>query len=64
MYLDVSEDLRGYGGPCLPKDTRAIVRLMERLNIDMDFFRTVDSDNKKLKTTVFEGMREENAETD
>ena len=37
---------------------------MERLKIDMDFFKTVDSDNKKLKTTVFEGMREENAETD
>ena len=64
MYLDVSEDLRGYGGPCLPKDTRAIIGLMDRLNIDMDFFKTVDSDNKKLKTTVFEGMREENAKTD
>ena len=37
---------------------------MDRLNIDMDFFKTVDSDNKKLKTTVFEGMREENAKAD
>ena len=64
MYLDVNEDLRGYGGPCLPKDTRAIIGLMDRLNIDMDFFKTVDSDNKKLKTTVFEGMREENAKAD
>lgn len=63
MYLDVNEDLRGYGGPCLPKDTRAIIGLMDRLNIDMDFFKTIDSDNKKLKTTVFEGMREENVET-
>ena len=63
MYLDVSKDLRGYGGPCLPKDTRAIIKLMERLQIDMNFFKTVDSDNQKLKTTIFKGMRPENAKT-
>tara|TARA_B100000780_G_scaffold90054_1_gene62178 strand:- start:445 stop:1296 length:852 start_codon:yes stop_codon:yes gene_type:complete len=59
MYLDVSEDLRGYGGMCLPKDTRAIINLMSTLEIDLDFFTAVDRDNSRFKTTVFNGMREE-----
>lgn len=59
MYLDVSNELRGYGGMCLPKDTRAIINLIDKLQLDLDFFKTVDSDNKKFKTTVFNGMRGE-----
>jgi UDPglucose 6-dehydrogenase len=63
MYLDVNEDLRGYGGMCLPKDTRAIIQLMQDLNLDFDFFKTMDKDNKKFKTTVFSGMRNEGTDT-
>ena len=59
MYLDVSNELRGYGGMCLPKDTRAIIRLIEQMGLDLDFFKTIDSDNSKFKTTVFNGMRGE-----
>ena len=62
MYLDVNEDLRGYGGMCLPKDTRAIIQLMEDLNLDFEFFTTMEKDNKKLKTTVFSGMRHESTD--
>jgi len=59
MYLDVRDDLRGFGGMCLPKDTRAFKKLIEDLELDLDFFATVDKDNAKFNTTVFEGMREE-----
>jgi UDP-glucose 6-dehydrogenase len=62
MYLDVNEDLRGYGGMCLPKDTRAIIQLMKDLNLDFNFFKTMDIDNKKIKTTVFSGMRNESTD--
>ena len=59
MYLDVRDDLRGYGGMCLPKDTRAFKHLIKDLNLNLDFFETVDKDNAKFNATVFEGMREE-----
>ena len=56
-YLDVNENLKGYGGMCLPKDVKAMTKLLEKLNIDFDTFKSIDSDNSKLKTTVFNGMR-------
>lgn len=56
-YLDVNENLKGYGGMCLPKDVRAMTKLLEKLGIDFDTFNSIDSDNSKLKTTVFNGMR-------
>lgn len=59
MYLDVNHELRGFGGQCLPKDTRAIVNLMDKLSIDLQLFKTVDADNSKIKTTIFNGMRSE-----
>lgn len=63
MYLDVNPDLRGYGGMCLPKDTRAIIQLLKDLKLDYEFFNTVDADNKKMTTTVFSGMRDESDNT-
>lgn len=59
MYLDVTEELRGYSGVCLPKDTKALSKLIEDLNLKLDFFKTVDSDNQKFQPTVFDGMRRE-----
>ena len=56
-YLDVNENLKGYGGMCLPKDVKAMTKLLEKLNIDFDTFKSIDKDNSKLKTTVFNGMR-------
>jgi len=58
-YLDVNENLKGYGGKCLPKDVKAMTKLLEKLDIDFDTFKSIDSDNSKLKTTVFNGMRKE-----
>ncbi len=58
MYLDVSDGLRGYGGMCLPKDTKALARLMEKLELDLNLISAIDRDNSKFKKTVFNGMRE------
>ena len=58
MYLDVSDGLRGYGGMCVPKDTKALARLMEKLNLDLHLIASIDQDNSKFKKTVFNGMRE------
>ena len=56
-YLDVNDSFRGYGGICLPKDLKAIVALQKKLGLQLSFFETVDSENTKYKTTVFDGMR-------
>jgi UDPglucose 6-dehydrogenase len=58
MYLDVSDGLRGYGGMCLPKDTKALARLLEKLDLDLDLISSIDHDNSKFKRTVFNGMRD------
>ena len=58
-YLDVNENLKGYGGMCLPKDVKAMTRLLDKLNIDFDTLKSIDKDNSKLKTTVFNGMRKQ-----
>lgn len=57
MYLDVNDSFRGYGGVCLPKDTDAMNSLVHDLGLDLKLFETVSLENKKFKTTVFEGMR-------
>lgn len=56
-YLDVNENLKGYGGMCLPKDVKAMAKLLDKLGIDFDTLESIDRDNSKLKTTVFNGMR-------
>lgn len=56
-YLAVNETLRGYGGACLPKDTKALDALVKQLGLDLKLFETIDRDNQKFKRTVFPGMR-------
>lgn len=56
-YLDVNENLRGFGGMCLPKDTSAIAALIEEQKLPISLFEALVNDNKRYKTTVFEGMR-------
>lgn len=56
-YLSVNENLRGYGGMCLPKDTKAIDKLSKDLGNPLSLIEAVLNDNDKLDITVFEGMR-------
>lgn len=56
-YLDVSDQLRGYGGACLPKDVRAMSHLCKQLGLPYGMFEWIDRDNSMLIPTVFDGMR-------
>jgi UDPglucose 6-dehydrogenase len=56
-YLQCNENFRGFGGVCLPKDTLAIAKLVEKLNLDVDFFKMILDENGKYKVTVYDGMR-------
>jgi UDPglucose 6-dehydrogenase len=57
LYLDVNENFRGYGGMCLPKDNAAMAALVKERGLNLDLFDCIEKENKKFKTTVFEGMR-------
>jgi UDPglucose 6-dehydrogenase len=56
-YLNCGPDMRGYGGMCLPKDTKAMADLCKQLDLPFELFDTVDHDNNQVKRTVFPGMR-------
>jgi UDPglucose 6-dehydrogenase len=56
-YLDCNENLRGFGGMCLPKDTSAIAAFARDHDLSMKLFETIVDDNNKYERTVFEGMR-------
>lgn len=57
-YLNVNENLRGFGGVCLPKDTLALANVLSKNNLNFELFYAILKDNQKFKTTVFDGMRE------
>lgn len=46
-YLDCNENLRGFSGKCLPKDTHAIVALAKRLGLEIGILQAIISDNDK-----------------
>ena len=57
VYLDVNDNFRGYAGMCLPKDTKALISLVEELDLDLNLFKVIDEENNKFRPTVFKGMR-------
>lgn len=57
LYLDCNENMRGFSGPCLPKESKALMALSEELGVPAKIFRTIVEDNNLYKKTVWEGMR-------
>jgi UDPglucose 6-dehydrogenase len=57
QYLNVSDDFGGYGGVCLPKDTKAMKELCRINNIDVAIFDFLDNENDKFIKKVPKGMR-------
>lgn len=58
-YLDCNDNFRGFGGVCLPKDTKALAHLAKTLGTKGELFAQILEENKKYKLTVLEGMRHE-----
>ena len=56
-YLDCNKNFRGFGGVCLPKDTKAMDYLSKKLDLDVRFFDHILSENEKYRVTVPDGMR-------
>jgi len=59
QYLDCNENFRGFGGVCLPKDTKALDRLATELKTNSKLFKTILKENERYETTIFKGMRKE-----
>ena len=47
-YMNVNENLRGYGGKCLPKDINFAIDAFD----DCKLFQSIKGDNQKWKTTL------------
>ena len=58
-YLNVNKDFGGYGGMCLPKDTKAMKVLCNKYDINVDVFRFIDEENNKFIKKVPPGTRYE-----
>jgi len=47
-YLTCNENMRGFGGHCLPKDTEAVAALINALGLNYTFIDSILSDNEAL----------------
>lgn len=48
-YLMCNDNLRGFGGHCLPKDTSAWANLIKNLGLDYTMISAIITDNEKIK---------------
>jgi nucleotide sugar dehydrogenase len=58
-YLNVNKTFGGYGGMCLPKDTKAMKSLVDELDLNLDIFKFIDNENNKFVKKVPTGMRKD-----
>jgi len=48
-YLDANEQLRGFGGSCLPKDTKAFASFVNLLGLNLPLFQAIVDINKEME---------------
>jgi len=58
-YLDCNDSFRGFGGVCLPKDTKAMAFISSMLETEGEMFEFLIKENNKYKITVPKGMRDD-----
>ncbi len=58
-YLDCNSKFKGFGGVCLPKDTRALAYMADQCKTTGKLFERILEENAKYRITVQEGMRDE-----
>ncbi len=64
-HLDVHHGgYRGYGGACLPKDTRALIQLGDSVGAPQELLKKVEELNNRLRAKEETGVREEIRVTD
>ena len=57
-YLKSNPKFKGFGGPCLPKDTAALAYLANELSLGSNIWSFALEENAKRKITLPEGLRE------
>jgi UDPglucose 6-dehydrogenase len=48
MHTLVFENKRGFGGKCLPKDTKALINYADKIGIDLKILKSVIESNQKI----------------
>lgn len=51
-YLEANENLRGFGGKCLPKDLDFLISTLANLNLPQSYFTAMKEDNQLWPVTV------------
>ena len=59
VYINCDEGMRGFGGMCLPKDTKALDNLIKLRGLEVQFFENIITENDKYEVTVFDNMRKQ-----